>query len=342
MYSSDWAVPAVKTLKDLSLLLLYFVFPSSTSHLFRRKMHLGYDWELCWLRSRKMGWFSPSHMQVPPSTWVKLWHHRVGRIGSCVGCKAFSYISLWSLFRYTYIYTYIDHLALNSLLNTGYPWHTPQDSLPHRAQQCSCWYVGSISNPGMPFYAGSTQTHSHCWAWGGFVNSLMTRYGASCDHCLPGDWGASRQWQRCWPWLSPQYTVQDQILEPDSTLKVIPPASKQGQLFQEAHEGVFGGHLMSMFTVTCTATTGGLGWEETSSDRPEADVHHTPHWTCTTGSNLCRCPVWPSGSGHTCNLIPLLSLRKKVRTYVCCNLYGLLLKSLQCPTRPLPDSWSKK
>ena len=43
-----------------------------------------------------------------------------------------------------------------------------------------------------------------------------------------------------------QYTVQDQILyrvEPDSTLRVIPPASKRERLFQEAHEGVFGAHL---------------------------------------------------------------------------------------------------
>ena len=43
-----------------------------------------------------------------------------------------------------------------------------------------------------------------------------------------------------------QYTVQDQILylvEPDSTLRVIPPEGKRERLFREAHEGVFGAHL---------------------------------------------------------------------------------------------------
>ena len=43
-----------------------------------------------------------------------------------------------------------------------------------------------------------------------------------------------------------QYVVQDRVLyrvEADSTLRVIPPASKRERLFQEAHQGVFGAHL---------------------------------------------------------------------------------------------------
>ena len=43
-----------------------------------------------------------------------------------------------------------------------------------------------------------------------------------------------------------QYLLQDEILyhvEPDSTLRLIPPSKNREQLFKQAHGGVFGGHL---------------------------------------------------------------------------------------------------
>ena len=43
-----------------------------------------------------------------------------------------------------------------------------------------------------------------------------------------------------------QYVIQDDVLfhvEPDSTLRVVPPTSFREQLFREAHAGVFGAHL---------------------------------------------------------------------------------------------------
>ena len=46
--------------------------------------------------------------------------------------------------------------------------------------------------------------------------------------------------------IQSQYMVQDQILyhvEPNSTIRVIPPEGKRERLFREAHEGVFGAHL---------------------------------------------------------------------------------------------------
>ena len=43
-----------------------------------------------------------------------------------------------------------------------------------------------------------------------------------------------------------QYTLQDAILyhvEPDGTLRVIPPEESREELFHQAHDGVFGAHL---------------------------------------------------------------------------------------------------
>ena len=46
-----------------------------------------------------------------------------------------------------------------------------------------------------------------------------------------------------------QYVVEDRVLyrvEPDGTLRVIPPSSQRGRLFHEAHSGMFGAHLSDM------------------------------------------------------------------------------------------------
>ena len=53
---------------------------------------------------------------------------------------------------------------------------------------------------------------------------------------------------------SSQYVVEDQVLyrvEPDDSLRLIPPTSRRKHLFEEAHGGVFRAHLVKVYSKLC-------------------------------------------------------------------------------------------
>ena len=92
-----------------------------------------------------------------------------------------------------------------------------------------------------------------------------------------------------------QYLLQDEILyhvEPDSTLRLIPPSKNREQLFKQAHGGVFGGHLRDV--KVHSELQRHYWWPGMRGDVSQWSrgclVCATQHWTCsgtTPDTNTC-------------------------------------------------------